>query len=195
MPPSSAAPAPPRAPAGFPPPDEVQRAYDEADLNRAIQAYRFFYPTVSGAAMFRGNAEVGIVENKVFAVLDSKPRHVGFTYNSDTPYGPIQLDLSVGPIIIELPPGPLIVVVIDINQRWVADMGIPGPDRGNGGTHLILPPYYHAMLPDGYYVWRATTNHLMVGVRSLPVNGDVNAAIERIRAIKVRPLDPPRDWT
>src|SRR5262245_38486251 len=30
------------APAGFPAPDDVQRLYDEADLNRAVQAYRFF---------------------------------------------------------------------------------------------------------------------------------------------------------
>jgi hypothetical protein len=67
------------APAGFPAPDDVQRLYDEADLNRAVQAYRFFYPTVSGAALFKGNADVGIVDNKVFGVVDSKPRHVGFT--------------------------------------------------------------------------------------------------------------------
>src|SRR5262245_21386198 len=29
-----------KTPAGFPAPDQVQRLYDEADLNRAIQAYR-----------------------------------------------------------------------------------------------------------------------------------------------------------
>src|SRR4029078_7452628 len=32
-----------KSPGGFPAPDEIQRLYDEADLNRAIQAYRFFY--------------------------------------------------------------------------------------------------------------------------------------------------------
>src|ERR1700722_4138275 len=58
-----------KPPAGFPAPDEVRRLYDEADLNRAVQAYRFFYPTVSGAAIFRGNTEAGLVENKVFGVL------------------------------------------------------------------------------------------------------------------------------
>ena len=39
------------APAGFPAIDEVSRLYDEADLDRAVQAYRFFYPTVSGAVV------------------------------------------------------------------------------------------------------------------------------------------------
>jgi hypothetical protein len=74
----------------------VQHLYDEADLNRAVQMYRFFYGTVSGAAILKGNNDVGVVENKVFGVLDTKPRHVGFTLNSDTPYGPIQLDLRAG---------------------------------------------------------------------------------------------------
>jgi hypothetical protein len=31
---------------GYPTPETVRRAYDEADLNRAVQAYRFFYPSV-----------------------------------------------------------------------------------------------------------------------------------------------------
>ena len=184
-----------RAPAGFPTPDESQNRYDEADLNRAIEAYRFFYPTVSGAAIFRGNADVGIIDNKVFGVMDSKPRHVGFTYNSDTPYGPIQLDLSAGPFIIELPPGPLIVVSMDINQRWVADMGIPGPDAGKGGQHLLVPPDYRGDIPDGYHLWQSTSNRLLVGVRAMPVNGDVKGAMDRIKNIKVRPLNPGRDWS
>ncbi len=32
---------------GYPTDETVQRAYDEADLNRSIQTYRFFYPSVS----------------------------------------------------------------------------------------------------------------------------------------------------
>ena len=36
---------------GYPTPETVRQAYDDADLNRAIQAYRFFYPTVSGMAI------------------------------------------------------------------------------------------------------------------------------------------------
>ena len=171
-----------RAPLGFPPQTESQRRYDEADLNRAIQAYRFFYPTVSGAAIFRGNADVGLVDNKVFGVLDSKPRHVGVH---------VQLRHAVRPDPARSQrravrrsscrPGPLIVVAMDINQRWVADMGVPGPDAGKGGKHLLLPPDYRGEIPDGYHLWISTSNRLMVGVRSLPVDGDVDGAIARIR--------------
>jgi hypothetical protein len=180
---------------GFPTPETVRKAYDDADLNRAVQAYRFFYPTVSGAAIFKGNRDSGVVDNKVFGILDSKPRHVGFTYNSDTPYGPMQLDLQDGPFTIELPAGPLIVVAIDMNQRWVADMGIPGPDEGKGGKHIILPPDYKGKVPGGYHVWKSSTWHVIVGVRSLPLGGDLKAAFDRIRTIKVRPLNPPAGWT
>ena len=180
---------------GFPLGDTAQHAYDDADLNRAVQAYRFFYPTVSGAAIVKGNEEIGVVPNKVFGILDCAPEQLVFTANSDTPYGPLLLDLSIGPIVVELAPGPLIVCSMDINQRWVADMGLPGPDAGKGGKHLLVPPDYEGTLPDGYYVHRASSNRQIVGARSLPVNGDVKAAKERLKTIKVYPLNPTPGWT
>ena len=66
---------------GYPTPETVQKAYDDADLTRAIQTYRFFYPTVSGAAIFKGNAQIGVKPNTVFGTLDSQPKHIGFTLN------------------------------------------------------------------------------------------------------------------
>jgi hypothetical protein len=96
--------------------------------------------------------------------------------------------------VIELPAGPLIVVALDVNQRWIADMGVPGPDAGNGGRHLLLPPGYAGAVPTGYHVARAATNRVLVAARSLPVGGDLEAAMDRIRTIKVRPLDPPPGW-
>ena len=44
---------------GFPTAETVERAYDDADLNRAIGAYRFFYPTVSRLAIFKGPGRGG----------------------------------------------------------------------------------------------------------------------------------------
>ena len=184
-----------KEPCGFPPLADMRTLYDDADLNRAIQTYRFFYPTVSAAALFKGNRAIGLVENKVFGCLDAKPHHVGFTYNSDTPYGPMQLDLSYGPMVVELPAGPLMGVAVDVNQRWVADLGVPGPDEGHGGRHLFLPPGSGETPPRGYHVWRSTSNRLLVGARSLPTNGDVRAALERLKTIKVYPLHRTAEWT
>src|ERR1044072_3272115 len=55
---------------GYPTPATVQKAYDDADLNRAIQAYRFFYPTVSIVGTWKGNEKGGTVANQVFALLE-----------------------------------------------------------------------------------------------------------------------------
>lgn len=173
----------------------ITRAYDEADLARAIQAYKFFYPTVSGAAIVKGNEQIGLVPNEVFATLDCGPEQLVFTANSDTPYGPLLLDLGVGPLVIDLPPGPLIVCSIDINQRWVADMGLPGPDGGKGGKHLLVPPGYAGSLPaEGYYVHHASSHRQIVGARSLPVNGNVAEAKARLTTIKIYPYDASVPW-
>jgi hypothetical protein len=77
------------------------------------------------------------------------PRQVLFTPNSDTPYGFGPLDLKDGPYVIEIPPGQFIGLVNDHHQGWVMDMGLPGPDAGKGGKHLILPPGYKGEVPPG----------------------------------------------
>lgn len=179
---------------GFPTPETSQKVYDELDLNRAVQAYRFFYPTVSGAGIFRGNQKIGIIPNKVFGTLVTKPIHVGYTLNSDTPYAPLLLDLSKGPMVIELPAGPLICVAMDINQIWIADLGLPGPAAGKGDKVVFLPPGYKAAVAAGYRVEHSPSNTMLVGVRSLPVNGDVPGALARIKTTKVYPLQARADW-
>jgi len=179
---------------GYPTRETVQRAYDDADLNRAIQAYRFFYPTVSGLAIYQGNEAIGLVPNRVFGVLDTQPRHVSLTHDSDTVYGPMLLDLHLGPMIVELPPGPLMAVAIDIYQGWVADMGLTGPDAGNGGEHLILPPRYGGNVPLDYHVWGSASNRVILTVRSFAAGGDVRGAMDRLRNIRVVPLSTRLQW-
>jgi hypothetical protein len=181
---------------GYPDDENAQRAYDEADLNRAITAYRFFYPTVSGAAILRGDLDCGLLPNKVFGVMHSGPEQVLYTTNNDTPYGPLLLDLAIGPLVIELAPGPLIVCSMDVNQRWVADMGLPGPDGGKGGKHILVPPGYANDLPlgEGIYVHEASSNLQIVGARALPISGDVEGAKKLLTTIKVYPLDPKVEW-
>ena len=107
---------------------------------RAITAYRFFYPSVSALCVYNGNIDSGMVANRVFCVVRDAVGMSGFTMNSDTPYVGLSLDVSAGPIVIELPPGALMGAVNDLHQRWVMDIGLPGPDHGQGGRHLLLPP-------------------------------------------------------
>jgi hypothetical protein len=175
----------------FPSGDTASKAYDDADLNTAITAYKFFYPTVSIAATWKGNAAAGLTTNNQFIILEGSPKQFVFTPNSDTPYEGANVDLTNGPMVVELPPGPLMCVVNDMNQRYVMDMGLPGPDAGKGGKHLILPPGYKGKVPTGYFMGTPTTNHVLLLVRAIPPRGDVQAAIDMLKTAKLYPLNDP----
>src|SRR5580698_1042254 len=176
---------------GYPTGDTAQKAYDAADLNTAIQAYKFFYPTVSIESTWKGNAEAGLSTNNQFVILKGSPKQLVFTPNSDTPYEGANIDLTDGPMVVELPPGPLMCVVNDLDQRYVMDMGLPGPDAGKGGKHLILPPGYKGKVPTGHFTGTPTTNHVLLLVRAIPPHGDVQAAIAMLKTAKLYPLNDP----
>src|SRR5580704_5155929 len=95
---------------GYPSSETAQKTYDDADLNTAIDAYKFFYPSVSILATWKGNEAAGVVSNKSFLILQGSPHQLAFTPNSDTPYEGANIDLSSGPMVVELPPGPLMCV-------------------------------------------------------------------------------------
>lgn len=179
---------------GYPTPETVQKAYDDADLTRAIQAYKFFFPTVSFEGTWRGNLAEGAVPNSVFPLLEGTPNQLVFTPNSDTPYSGLPIDLSQGPMVIEVPAGPIMGAANDLNQRWVMDLGLPGPDAGKGGKHLLLPPGYTGAIPAGYFAAIPTTNRVLVLLRSIPPGGDNEAANELMKTVKVYPLNRSADW-
>ncbi len=178
---------------GFPTPETTERARADAHLQRALIAYRFWYPTVSVEGIFEGNRTVGIEDGKEWGIAATGPRQVGFTLNSDTPYGSGVLDLSNGPMVIEIPEGAFIGLVDDHNQGWVLDMGLPGPDKGKGGKHLVLPPGYTGEVPDGYFVGQSKSVKNLVALRALPVGGDLKKALEGLRTVKIYPLASAAD--
>ncbi|QSQ11421.1 DUF1254 domain-containing protein [Myxococcus landrumensis] len=176
----------------FPTPDTARSIYDEQDFQRAVETYRFFYPSVSMEGIFNGNREAGLEDGKALMVLAAGPRHLAFTANSDTPYVSGALDLkAMGPVVIDIPPGPFIALVNDHHQRWVVDMGIPGPDAGKGGKYLVLPPGFSGATPSGYHVARCDTYKALIAIRALPVGGDVAGALDALREVKVHPLSNP----
>ncbi|WP_099021807.1 DUF1214 domain-containing protein [Mycolicibacterium palauense] len=182
-------------PGGYPAPRTVDLGYEALDLNRAVQTYRQYYRAVSGAAIFDGITKAGGRANEVFGYFQTRPHHVGFTLNADTPYGVALLDLSAGPMVIELPPGPFVATVFDIHQHWILDMGLPGPDGGEGGRHLVLPPDHSPDPPEGFHTGVAASDRVIAAIRVIPAGADVAAALERLTTVKVYPLDPGPDWS
>ena len=174
---------------GYPAGDAAQRAYADNDFSRAVQAYHFWYPTVSAEGIFQGNRDAGIQDNAGGVILSAGPKQVAFTANSDTPYGAAALDVSQGPMVIEVPAGPFIGLVDDHNQTWVMDLGIPGPNAGKGDKVVIVGPGYAGKTPKGYAVGKSETYKLLLAVRALPVNGDQKGAMDALRTVKVYPLN------
>jgi len=95
-----------------------------------------------------------------------------------------------GPTIVEVPKGSGPGTVNDAFFRFVVDMGIPGPDKGEGGKYLILPPGYQGVIPDGYFVAKSTSYVNMLILRGFLVDGKTDAANAMYRnGLKVYPLE------
>jgi hypothetical protein len=173
---------------GYPTPEASRRARDDADFERAVTAYRFWYPTISAEGILTGFRDAGARDNEGLMIQQTHPHHVYFTANSDTPYGGGVLDLSEGPWVVEIPPGPVIGLANDHHQGWILDMGLPGPAGDKGGKHLLLPPGHKGAAPAGYFAGQSATNKAFLGLRSMPVGGDVDGAMARLRQVKAYPL-------
>ncbi len=173
----------------FPTTETAQRVHEEEDYERAVQAYQFFYPTMSLEGIFQGMRDVGVEDNKGAIIFACGPKHVLFTANSDTPYMVVTINLKEsGPMVIEMPAGSYAGFANDHNFRWITDIGIPDPDAGKDGKHLILPPDYKGKTPDGYHTSRSNTNFVLFAARSIPSGNDVKGALEALRKVKVYPL-------
>ena len=90
--------------------------------------------------------------------------------------------------MIDIPPGAIVGLLDDFWQRSLADVGLPGPDAGNGGKFLLLPPDYDGEVPpSGYYVLQATMHNHNLLVRGIIANNDVPDAVARVRKTNVYP--------
>lgn len=184
---------------GFPTAATAELLYDHLDFLRGVEAFLQCVPAASLEAMRAGMADRGVVAchqvGLVEELMDSMPLFL--TGNTDTVYASAVLDLERdGPTVVEVPPGCGPGTVNDAWFRFVVDMGMPGPDRGQGGRYLILPPGYAEEVPDGYFVARSTSYINWLILRGLLVDGKPDAAAESFRAgLKIYPLaaadDPP----
>lgn len=167
--------------------EEVVRIRREALLNRAIEAYKFFYPTVSMALNFEALEEYGARANRGFLIQLTTPDIVTLTQNSDTVYGLGMVDVSAGPVVVELPAGPIMGVVDDTNFQLVTNMGLVGEERGAGARYLFIPPGYDGELPtDGYLVQHPKTNRMLLCARAPFPDPEQGKAL--LRTLRVYPL-------
>lgn len=176
---------------GAPNPETLQKVYDNLDLTHAFDAFMNTMQGVSVAAIDKGLESIGVKHNEV--VVYSKLMDAAslfLTANADTIYFFGILDLTKGPIVFEVPPKAL-GAVDDYWFRWVTDFGAPGPDRGEGGKYLIVPPDYDGALPEGgFYVAHAKTSKVLWFGRSFMENSDPAPVVAEIKAkTKIYPYE------
>ena len=174
---------------GFPDKKTVQKVYDNLDFQRGVQAFLATLPVASLYAMHQGFLTFGPDNRTVLMAESFMDSHsLVLTANSETVYSTVWLNTKDGPLVIEVPPN-VLGVIDDDWERFVTDVGKPGPDHGMGGRYLLLPPGYEGNVPGGYFVSHSRTfgNHMFF--RGFLVNGDRRPAIENAKKnFRVYPL-------
>ena len=146
---------------GYPSDETVEKIYDNLDRSRALQAYLLAIPIVNQAGMRDSIRKFGL-DNQTDVIWEDlvDPRTVELTANDNTIYNFIWVDTSKGPLVAEIPPK-VLGLVNDFWYEWVADVGITGADKGEGGE---VPPAAariqgrhpagdHVVRPDAFGSW------------------------------------------
>ena len=156
--------------------ETAQTLRDELLFQRATQTYLWAMPLINTLGMKYGSEEIFGSGYNVLPIwkerLDAKT--LVTTPNSDVIYAMSYVDLGEdGPLVFEAPPM-LQGILLDFWQRpipvdggkFFGDVGLAGPDAGQGGKFLLLPPDFSGQVPDGYYVYRSGTNNVFIFLRA-----------------------------
>lgn len=167
---------------GVPSTDTAQLLYDRLDLSRGIDTVLNAFSGVSMFAIRKGFRDIGVKDGDVliFSKLVGS-ESLFLTANADTVCFWSYLSLRNGPIVVSVPAG-VVGVVDDMWFRWITDFGVTGPDRGEGGKYLLLPPGYDGPLPEGgYVVKRSRTFGVGLIGRAFLEDNDPELAVVNVR--------------
>ncbi len=182
---------------GFPDSETVVKVFDHLDFQRAVQAYLQGLPAVQLVGIRTGLLQWGPANRTVLIWEQLMDSHTLLLIaNTNTVYWYMWLDTHGGPLVLEIPPQ-VLGYIVDVWGRWVVDVGITGPDQGQGGKYLLLPPGYTGAVPDGSVVVRPPTFNLVAVFRTFLVNGDPQPGVQWGKArLRIYPLaqaaDPPQ---
>ncbi|NOQ82769.1 MAG: DUF1254 domain-containing protein [Myxococcales bacterium] len=174
---------------GFPDSATIEKVYDNLDFQRGVQAVLTAMPAASLSAMRKGLREFGPDNQTVVMfeqLMDSKSLFL--TANTTTIYNFMWLNIKDGPLVVEVPPK-VLGTIDDFWFHWVGDIGNTGPDKGQGGKYLLLPPGYKDSVPDGYFVLRPPTYNNWMFFRGFEVDGSTAPAVASAKKnLRIYPL-------
>ncbi|GAA1383075.1 DUF1254 domain-containing protein [Catellatospora chokoriensis] len=193
-------------PGGYPTAEASALLDDELFFQRAVQVYLWALPAMNMYAMKRGLGALSGGGYQVMSVFEQrlKPSTLITTPNSDVIYGLAFADLAAtGPLVVEVPPHvqglvddfwhrPLTGPVID-GRQYLGDIGIPGPDHGDGGRYLIVPQGMHDQIDTaGYFAYTCPTNGVFIFMRGFFTDiDDLKPGVAAVEGITIRPLAGP----
>jgi hypothetical protein len=177
---------------GAPSVETARKVFDALAFTRALNVFNNSFRGASAYAIRQGLLSIGAEDNTVTIfsdLMDSKSLFL--TANADTVYYMSVVDLSKGPMVVEQPPKGL-GTINDMWFSWIIDVGFPGPDRGEGGKYLLVPPGYDGPLPDsGFHVARSRTNRVLYAARAFLTDNDPKPTAELIKKhIKIYAYTP-----
>jgi hypothetical protein len=180
---------------GYPTREAADALLDQLVVSRAIEVYLTQIPRVAMIETRRGFREFGAATPQQFIVWKSlmDAATLLLTANTETVYGIGFLDLRTdGPTVVEAPPK-MFGNAMDFLQNFLVDIGPLGPDQGQGGSYLFLPPGHDGDVPDGYFVVESPTFGVLVGLRGFKVDGSNQQAVALMEQLRVYPLDRADD--
>jgi hypothetical protein len=174
---------------GFPDDSTVEKVMNNLDFSRGVQTFLAGLAGSSLVAMREGLHKLGADNSTVVIfeqLMDSKA--LWLTPNTDSIYFATWLDLHDGPLVIESPPR-VLAFLDDFWFHYIIDIGNAGPDKGQGGKYLVLPPGYTGEVPEGYFVARSRTFGVWFPGRGFKVNGDTKPGVDSIKkTMRIYPL-------
>ncbi len=182
---------------GAPDAATTQKLYDNLDLLHAQNVFLNTYQGASTYAFGEGMKTIGVEDNSVALFPNLMDAHSLFlTANADGIYVLSIINLQKGPMVVEVTPNTL-GTFDDMWFNWITDAGNPGPDRGQGGKYLMIPPGYDGPLPEGgYYIGHCKTNRVIYLGRAFMLNNDPKPVVQKIKeTMKIYPYVPGADGT
>jgi len=174
---------------GYPDDATTQLVYDNLDFMNGVNAFLNAVPGASAEGFRTGWATQGADNNQTVLVMENlmDSKSLFLTPNTESIYNMAWFDTSEGPLVIETPPN-VLGIIDDHWFKYVGDFGNAGPDKGQGGKYLVLPPGYDGEVPEGYFVMRPSTNRNFLFLRGSIKDGLKAAADNFKSGLKVYPL-------
>ena len=174
---------------GLPDDTTVQKVYDNLDFMHGVEVFLNTLSAASTLAEIEGFRSVG-VDNQTVVIHEDRvdAKTLLLTPNTQTATLWACINLKDGPIVVEVPPA-VLGLADDAWMRYIVDMGLAGPDKGQGGKYLFLPPGYEGEVPEGYFVAQPRTYNVCYGLRGFTVKGDTGPAVAAFKNhFRVYPL-------